>query len=564
MGITLLINVIAVFFSILPDHDPALYAVIAKHMTLSNNWVDLILNHAGWLDKPHFPFWITALSFKLFGISSFTYIFPGFLFYLLGAYYTYVLACYLFNEPIGLFSVLMYLTSAHLMVSSVDIRAEAYLLGTIMPACYYWLRYHDSPGMTFDYLFLGAVFTAMAIMTKGIFVLVTIVGGLFALGLYHRVVAYERPKNVASFILKWGIALVLSLIFIAPELVTLYLQFDRHPEQIVFQHTHVSGLEWFFWDSQIGRFFNNGPITGHIHSYHYLFFIYTFLWSFLPWTFIFIAAIYRVVRSFLKDKSFITVQQKRAYIYLLGSFMPTFVMFSACLFQLDHYINIIVPFAAIMCAEWIYNIACKRKKIVFPRFVTRVFRAQIILSVVLTFLILLLDIAIFRQITVLIFILTLGIFLAFILLSTQSQAFKAIVYATLSINLVFIFFIVVNRSNYINYDVGYKIAQYLKYQTPHLIVEYKESSMTLAFHSDVGSTVIVDNPTQLFMQPKPYYLVVRRGNLTEIEPFLGDYQIIMQTTGLYFINNPLKIMISSLSKSGLESKLIHYLLIRKR
>lgn len=55
---------------------------------------------------------------------------------------------------------------------------------------------------------------------------------------------------------------IILLIFISPELICLYIQFDSHPEKIVFGNTHVSGIRFFFWDSQFGRFFNTGPIKG--------------------------------------------------------------------------------------------------------------------------------------------------------------------------------------------------------------------------------------------------------------------------------------------------------------
>jgi 4-amino-4-deoxy-L-arabinose transferase-like glycosyltransferase len=136
-----------------------------------------MLSGQDWLDKPHFPFWITALSFKIFGINSFAYILPGFIFNLIGAYYTYKLANYLYkNQDIALLSTLIYLTIFHLMISAIDVRAEAYLLGQIIPAVYYWLNYDDK--FSWKYLLLGAFFTGLALMTKGIFVVITIVSGI--------------------------------------------------------------------------------------------------------------------------------------------------------------------------------------------------------------------------------------------------------------------------------------------------------------------------------------------------------------------------------------------------
>ena len=76
-----IINCSNLFQPIVGADDAVLYANVAKHMVMSNDWIGLFVKNQPWLDKPHFQFWITALSFKIFGISSFSYILPGLLFY---------------------------------------------------------------------------------------------------------------------------------------------------------------------------------------------------------------------------------------------------------------------------------------------------------------------------------------------------------------------------------------------------------------------------------------------------------------------------------------------------
>src|ERR1700744_4584959 len=80
--------------------DGTLYATIAKTMVLRHDYVNLYDQAAvGW-DKPHFPFWITALSFNLFGITTWAYKLPGILFMMMGAWYTYLFAKSLYNKEI--------------------------------------------------------------------------------------------------------------------------------------------------------------------------------------------------------------------------------------------------------------------------------------------------------------------------------------------------------------------------------------------------------------------------------------------------------------------------------
>ncbi len=63
------------------EPDGALYATIAKTIARSGNFVDLYVDGRDWLDKPHFPFWMAALSMRVFGINGFAYKFPALLFW---------------------------------------------------------------------------------------------------------------------------------------------------------------------------------------------------------------------------------------------------------------------------------------------------------------------------------------------------------------------------------------------------------------------------------------------------------------------------------------------------
>ena len=357
--LSILVNAIGLLSPVLGSNDSNFYAVVSKNIIESGNWINLTFNHQDWLDKPHLPFWLIAISYKIFGINTFSYILPGFIFNLIGAWYTYLLAKHIFgSREVGLLSMLFYLTSLHLMLSSIDVRQEAFLLGTIIPACYYWYLYNESNVINIRYLLLGALFTGCAVMTKGVFVLLTIFSGLFFVWIYTR--------NFYNFICKkWLYAYFLSFIVIIPELMALYLQFDAHPEKLVFGIHGISGIKWFFWGSQFGRFFDIGPITSNSHATigHYFFFIHTFLWAYLPWTLLLPFAIWNMISSIRLSTEVLENQQNKQsrlnYIYLLGSFIPTFILFSLTKFQLDHYINILIPFAAILCADWVFNKATR-------------------------------------------------------------------------------------------------------------------------------------------------------------------------------------------------------------
>jgi 4-amino-4-deoxy-L-arabinose transferase-like glycosyltransferase len=341
IGLAVFINFSGLFVTIIGP-DGALYASIAKNMVVNHNYSDLFAEGKDWLDKPHFPFWIAAFSFKLFGISTWAYKLPAILFVLMAAWYTYKLALVLYSKEVALWSALMLLTAQHIILSNMDVRAEPYLTGLIIGSVYYF--YKAQGANWFWPLFLGAAFAACAVMTKGIFALIPVFGAI----VLELII---KKQWSMLFNIRWLLAFILVAILIIPELWSLYTQFDLHPEKVVFGKTHVSGLKFFFWDSQFGRFFNSGPIKKS--NGDPFFFLHTILWAFLPWSWLFYVSIVSFFRKY-------TRHPRQAEWLCIGGAGLTFLIFSASKFQLPHYITIIFPFLAILTAQYICSLKTEK------------------------------------------------------------------------------------------------------------------------------------------------------------------------------------------------------------
>jgi 4-amino-4-deoxy-L-arabinose transferase-like glycosyltransferase len=292
----ILVNAGGLLIDIL-EPDGALYATIAKTIARSGDFINLYVDGKDWLDKPHFPFWMAALSFRLLGINGFAYKFPALLFWGIGAWYTWRLALSVYGKPIAQLSTLIYVSAAHLVISNNDVRAEPYLTGLIIGSVYHFYKVSRTPASwrltgqsarPWLHLVAGSLFAGAALMTKGPFVLVTIAGGL----ILDWVIGGEWSQFRG---IRWWIAIILTALFTLPEIYCLYVQFDTHPEKLVFGHTGVSGVRWFFWDSQFGRFFNTGPIRGSGDPFFYF---HTLLWAFLPWSVMLYAAVIQKCRGF--------------------------------------------------------------------------------------------------------------------------------------------------------------------------------------------------------------------------------------------------------------------------
>ncbi|KPL15319.1 MAG: glycosyl transferase, partial [Bacteroides sp. SM23_62] len=317
--------------------DSALFASIAKEMALSNNFLDLTFDGIDWLDKPHFPFWITAISFKIFGINTFAFKFPAILFTLLALFYTYRFTSELYNRETAMLAVLILATAQHLIISNNDVRAEPFLTGLVIASIYHYhrlvQRYH------WTNLVCASLFAGLSVMTKGLFTLIPI-GGAVA----GEIIIKRQFRLIQSS--RWILSLIMVFLFITPELYALYHQFDSHPEKIVFGRTGVSGIGFFLWDSQFGRFFNTGPIKGSGNPF---FFFHTLLWAFLPWSIVMYYAFFKKIIRNIRS-----VNQQAEFYTISGSLLALLV-FSLSGFQLPHYTNIIFPLLAIMTADWIHR-----------------------------------------------------------------------------------------------------------------------------------------------------------------------------------------------------------------
>lgn len=313
--------------------DPALYASIAKNLLNKNSFWELFSYNQDWLDKPHFTFWCILLSFKIFGVSVWAYRLPALLFFMISVLYTFLFTRKYYGAETAAVAVLILMTALQTQISNTDVRAEPYLMALITGSIYHISNLEKRFKIT-D-LVLAALLTACAMMTKGVFVLIAIYGSLIGQLLFKKDI-----KQL--FKIRWLLFLLLSVIFILPELYALYVQFDLHPEKTVFGTQHVSGIKWYLWDSQFGRFVNNGPISRKA-SGSVFFYLHTLLWAFAPWCLLFYAAI--IIK--IKD---LTDKKPLAEYYSLSGGLLLLIIFSLSRFQLPFYTNAVFPLFAIITA----------------------------------------------------------------------------------------------------------------------------------------------------------------------------------------------------------------------
>jgi len=337
-------------FSTLFENDSAQFAVMAMRMVQENDFINLFKGPEEYLDKPHMHYWLAALSFKIFGLYDWAYRIPAILATVLGAYSCFGLGKLLYNNYVGKIAALIFLTSQTIVLSVIDVRTDAVLTGFTIFSLWHMAAYINKNSL--KHIILGAFGAGIAFSTKGQIALVVIGLPILCHLAYTR--KWMRFLNWRVFM-----AILVFAITITPILYAYYLQFDLHPEKIIRGRQDRSGILFILWEQSFERMSGEG--VGK-NSSDYLFFFHTFLWTFIPWTLIGIAAYYARFKTFFN----LRFKYNPKYEFLtLGGITLIFILISFAQFKLPHYLNIVMPLFSILTASYLYslNIFVKDKAI---------------------------------------------------------------------------------------------------------------------------------------------------------------------------------------------------------
>ena len=342
------------------DNDSAHHADIALHMYLTGDYFSLV-DHAGaYLDKPHLHFWLCAFSYKVFGVTTFAYKFPSFLFTILGTYSTYRLGKALYTTETGKLAALIVASSFAYMLANNDVRMDAMLTASVVFATWQLVAFIQTK-KTLN-VAGAALGLALGFCTKGhIAVFVPAVAAIFYI-LYHRDWKFFLTP-------KWLLLLFLFGLLISPVVYCYYLQYNLHPETVVRGKDHVNGVKFILLQQSVQRF---GGEMGHDAKNDYFFFFHSFLWAFAPWSILaYIAFVTRLKTFFRRKEEWLTS----------GVFIVMLLLISFAGFKLPHYLNIIFPATAVMTASFI---SCKGSQ---SKWIKSIFIIQLIITLLLLLLV---------------------------------------------------------------------------------------------------------------------------------------------------------------------------------
>lgn len=310
------------------DYDEAAYAEVARHMHLSGDWLNPVLNGEAFYEKPPLLYWSEALGYRVFGVGSL-----GARFSTASAALALLLAVYGFaRTPLGPRAALL---AAGVLGCSIEFTVLARIAFTDMLLCL-WLflsvaAFHRAleawdERRGFAWLAAACVCSGLAMLAKG------------AIGLL-------LPAGAAFVFLCWRGELLRVLVrvtWIVPGLLLLlavglswYLLLGlTHPDGFSFMTT-------LFVENHMGRF--SAPMQGHGGPFFY--YVPVLLVGFLPWSpFLWLA----LTRGQLSDAS----QERVRFLRLFGVFGAlTFLFFSAAATKLPNYVAPVLPCLALLVAN---------------------------------------------------------------------------------------------------------------------------------------------------------------------------------------------------------------------
>lgn len=307
------------------DADETRYMEIPREMLETGNYAVPTLNYVPYFEKPVFTYWLTAASFKLFGISPLSSRLGVILFSILGLIITY---CFSFSIKRSSETALI---SALILATSLGYGALSTLLITDMifsvflwiALFSFWKVYHHCNTGKWKILFWSAL--SLAFLTKGPLSLVIVFGSLCLFALFNK-----KIEGVSKIDFKIGV--ILFLMIVLPWHSVVFLENPRY-------------LEFFYIQQNFMAFFD-----GNLHHKQSPFYYWGCLFFGLyPWFIIFCGAVFSEIQKlFLKQE---IIKEENRLFWANGIFV--FAFFSMASSKLAAYILPAFPPMAILMSHYI-------------------------------------------------------------------------------------------------------------------------------------------------------------------------------------------------------------------
>jgi 4-amino-4-deoxy-L-arabinose transferase-like glycosyltransferase len=302
--------------------DASKYAAIAREIFETGDFINIKVNGEPYLQKPPLLFWLSALSFMVFGISNFAFKLPILLFTFLGLYSVYRLGKSIYNRNAGIIAAVILGSSQISFLYNMDIHTD-----TLMQSCVtfsVWQLYEFLKTRRSAHCYLGFLGIGLAMLSKG---LVGAVVPAFAVAGY--LIFNGQLSRLKDY--RWYLALLIPLVCILPALAGLFNQFGWE------------GIRFFFWTNNAGRL--AGEYTASSRSL--FFYVYNLVVFFFPWTLLLLVSLFFEFRLLFLRKF------KARDWFLFSNIWFFFVIISFSRGKLPNYVYVLIPFFSLITAKYI-------------------------------------------------------------------------------------------------------------------------------------------------------------------------------------------------------------------
>ncbi|MBI1813785.1 MAG: glycosyltransferase family 39 protein [Deltaproteobacteria bacterium] len=234
-------------FGALAEPDEARYAEIAREMLVRHDWVTPTLNFVKYFEKPPLVYWLTMLTFTIFGITDWVARVVPVASALLTLALTWIIARRIYDRWATLVGVVVLATSPLFFALGQTLTLDATLMAclTATLVCF-WFGYHDAARRPRFYR-LMYVAVALGVLTKGP-VAVVLSGGIVVAFLitqrdWRAIVPLLDPIGIGLFAL-----VALPWFVLVSTRNSEFLNFfimDQHVKRFVSPDEHQES-RWFF------------------------------------------------------------------------------------------------------------------------------------------------------------------------------------------------------------------------------------------------------------------------------------------------------------------------------
>ncbi len=317
--------------------DASKYATVAREVFESGDFINLRVHGEPYDQKPPMLFWLSAISFYIFGLSNFAFKLPLLFTGLLGIYSTYRLGKSIYNVRVGWAAAIMLASSQVYFLYFMDIHTDTVLQPFVTFAL--WQLYEFIKKNKNVHLILGFAGIGFAMLTKGP------VGALLpAFAVFGHLVFTKQSRRLLD--IRWYLGALVALILILPALAGLYNQFGWE------------GIRFYFWTNNAGR------LTGQLgaHRPDYFFYVHNLLYLFFPWMLILFVSVGLEFRSLIKRRF-----RSREFYIFSGTWI-FFIILTLSKGKLPNYIFVLMPLFSLLTAKYAILATGGRRQSLFRLF----------------------------------------------------------------------------------------------------------------------------------------------------------------------------------------------------